>query len=303
MADAVLGLGGTAILHETFDPEAVLRTVVAERITDIYLAVPHLYRLIEHPDAGRLAGAALRRIVYSGTPAAPHRIARAVQVFGGARLTQVYGSTEAGGIASLVPLDHGEPELLGTVGRPFPWVRVRVVDPSTGLDQPTGTYGEVWVRSDTVMTGYVGMPQRGAEVHSAEGWLRTGDLGRWDRHGYLTLAGRLDRLINIGGLWVCPSTVEQALLTHPDVHNAAVYSIRDLDRVEYLHAAVELRPGASRRLPPLRDHVAGLLSLLHAPHAYTLWDRMPVDDNGRPDRARLRTRPVTGFVLPTTPSR
>lgn len=303
MVDAVLGLGGTVILHETFDPAAVLRDAVTKRITDVYLAVPHLYRLIEHPDVHRLTGSALRRIVYSGTPAAPSRIAHAVRVFGGARLTQVYGSTEAGGIAGLAPIDHGEPELLGTVGKPFPWATVRVVDPSTGLDQAPGAHGEVWVRSDTVLTGYVGMPERTAEVLSPGGWLRTGDIGRWDRHGYLTLIGRLNRLINIDGLWVCPSTVEQALLAHPDVTSAAVYSIRDLDRVEYLHAAVELRPHASRRLPPLRDHVANLLSPLHAPHAYTLWDRMPTDETGRPDRARLRTRPVTGFVAPTAPDR
>lgn len=296
MLDAVLSRGGSVVLHENFDASEVLRAFRTLRITDVYLAVPHLYRLVDHPDISRTDLSSLRRVVYSGSPASPQRIAKAFRVFGAA-INQVYGTTEAGGIASLNPLDHWERELLPTVGRPFPWVDVRISDPKTGQEVPRGEVGEVWVRSETTMDGYLGDPKLTAEVLHG-GWLRTGDTGRWDRYGCLRLVGRVGHVINSGGIKVYPSSVEQALLTHPSVTNAAVYAIRDLDGVEYPHAAVELHDGAACAPEQLRDHVARTLSPLHAPVAFTVWDRFPLDAAGRPDRACLRSHPVTAFVTP-----
>jgi fatty-acyl-CoA synthase len=290
MVDAVLSRGGTVALHEKFDASAVLRELTVRAVTDVYLAVPHLYGLLDHPDINRIDASTLRRVVYSGSPVAPHRAAHARQVFGAA-LIQVYGTAEAGGISSLSPLDHWEPALLGTVGRPFPWVDVRI---GAGTTEP-GVAGEVWVRSATVMTGYLDDSARTEHV-LRDGWLRTGDIGCWDRCSYLRLVGRIGQVISSGGLKVAPASVEQALLAHPDVTNAAVYAIRDLDRVEYVHAAVELRTGAGCTPRQLHEHVARLLTPLHAPAAFTLWNRLPLDDQGKVDRSGLRSRPVTAFV-------
>lgn len=287
MVDAILACGGTVVLHEDFDAGGTLRAVAELRVTDVYLGVPHLYRLLEHPDLAGTDLSSLRQLIYSATPAAPARIAAAVEVFGD-RLVQVYGTTEAGGITSLSPLDHREPELLGSVGRPFPWVDVALRDPESGAEVPRGEVGEVCVRSPTVMAGY--LP---AELDAGvlrDGWLRTGDLGRWDRYGYLRLTGRVGDVIKSGGLKLHPAAIERALLAHPAVHNAVVYGVKDRDYVERVHAAVEPVAGARCDTAALAAHVAATLSAVHVPSVITVWARLPLLRSGKPDRAAIRSR-------------
>jgi fatty-acyl-CoA synthase len=286
MADAALSGGGAVVLHNGFAAGEVLHAVAAHRVTDVYLAVPHLYRLLDHPGIADADLSSLRRVVYSGTPAAPARIAAAVEIFGD-RLVQVYGTTETGGITSLTPLDHREPELLGTAGRPFPWVSLEIREPAAGAEVARGQTGEVWVRSPTTMAGYL-------DAEPAEGgWVRTGDLGRWDRHGYLQLVGRTGDVVKSGGMKLYPAAIEQVLLGHPQVRDAVAYGVRDDDYVEHLHAAVELRDTGRCTVAELRKHVADALPATHVPEEISIWDRLPLGESGKPDRHLLRTRKGT----------
>ncbi|NJQ14043.1 class I adenylate-forming enzyme family protein [Streptomyces bohaiensis] len=289
MADAVLAEGGRVLLHAGFDTAAVLRAVADHRVTDVYLAVPHLYALVEDPATARADLSPLRRVIYSGTPAAPHRIAAAHALLGPA-LIQLYGTTEAGGISNLTPEDHREPELLPTVGRPFPWVEVLIREPGSDTEVPRGEEGEVWVRSRTVMDGYSADPAHTART-LRDGWLCTGDLGHWDRYGYLRLAGRSGQVVKSGGLKIHPVAVESALLSHPGVARAAVYGVRDADHREHVHAAVVPRPGATCSAEELRAHVGAALSPLHAPVAFAFRESLPLTERGKPDTALLRSVP------------
>ncbi|MCK1798567.1 fatty acid--CoA ligase family protein [Streptomyces sp. XM4193] len=293
MVDSVLADGGSAILHRDFRAPEVLRTIAEHRVTDTYLAVPHLYRLTDEPASTRPDLSSLRRVIYSGTPAAPHRVAEAREVFGGA-LIQLYGTSEAGGISSLTPEDHLEPELLPTVGRPFPWVRVRITEPGTDREVARGEIGEICVRAPTVMDGYLsGSGPAESEAKTADGWLRSGDLGHWDKYGYLRLTGRHGRVIKSGGLKIHPESVERSLLAHPAVREAVVYGVQDADRVEHVHAAVVRHPehpcSVDELVDRLNAHVSADLSPLHAPAEITFWDSMPLTERGKPDRARLRS--------------
>ncbi|MFB6673944.1 class I adenylate-forming enzyme family protein [Streptomyces sp. NPDC056390] len=286
MADAVLSGGGTVVLHDGFDPDDVLRAFAQQHVTDVYLAVPHLYRLLDHPGIDTTDLSSLRRITYSGTPAAPGRVERAVRLFGDV-LIQVYGTTEAGGISSLNPLDHREPELLGSVGRPFPWVRLEIRTPGGGPQVERGVTGELWVNSPTVTAGYLDDDElTGATLR--DGWLRTGDLGHWDRYGYLRLDGRVGDVIKHGGLKLDPTAIEDALLQHPQVRQATVFGVRDDDYVEQVHAAVELHSGAARTSCDLRGYVAATLTPEHTPVRISVWPQLPLTPSGKPDRAYLR---------------
>ena len=287
MVDAVLTGGGSIVLHEGFDADDVLRAIAEQGVTDVYLACPHLYRLLDHPGVRDADISSLRRITYSGTPAAPARVAQAVEVFGDV-LIQVYGTTEAGGITSLNPMDHREPELLGSVGRPFPWVRLELRDPETHVEVERGQVGEVWVRSATVMDGYLG-EQGLTSTALLDGWLRTGDLGHWDKYGYLRLVGRVGNVIKSGGLKLDPASIERTLLAHPQVKYAIVYGIRDEEYVEHVHAAVELRNDECTT-DELRAHVAHALTPTHVPADITVWDELPLNGSGKPDLAYLRNR-------------
>ncbi|MGW2652423.1 class I adenylate-forming enzyme family protein [Streptomyces sp. NPDC001478] len=286
MVDAVLASGGSVVLHDHFDADAVLDAFGRLGVTDTYLAVPHLYRLTE-----RLAGgggpdlSALRRVVYSGTPAAPRRIAEALRWFEGP-LSQLYGSSEAGGICGLDRLDHREPELLGSVGRPFPWVGLRLCDPDTGREVPRGAAGEVCVRSATVMDGYLG--RAATEGRTPDGWLRTGDLGLLDVYGRLRLTGRLGQVIKSGGQKVHPAAVERVLTECPAVRQAVVFGVTDEDRVERVHAAVSLHPGSEDDEARLRAHVGARLDSAHVPVRISRWPELPLNDSGKPDVRYLR---------------
>ncbi|WP_010035532.1 MULTISPECIES: fatty acid--CoA ligase family protein, partial [Streptomyces] len=301
MADAVLCAGGTVVLHDEFDADATLTAIAELGVTDVYLAVPHLYRLLDHPLVTSYDLSSLRRITYSGTPAAPERVRQAVRVFGDV-LIQVYGTTEAGGISSLTPLDHREPELLGSAGRPFPWVRVEIREPDSGTPLGRGRSGEIWINSPTVSAGYLDDAELTAATYR-DGWLRTGDLGHWDRYGYLRLDGRVGDVIKHGGLKLDPSAIEAALLKHPQVRQAAVFGVRDEDLVEQVHAAVELHSGAGHTSCDLRDYVAATLTPEHAPLSVSIWPELPLTPTGKPDRTRLRgaTAPIRIRPTPKTP--
>ncbi|RJK98191.1 class I adenylate-forming enzyme family protein [Vallicoccus soli] len=294
MLDAALARGGSVVLHAGFDAGAVLDAVAADAVTDAYLAVPHLYALLDHPRLGATDLSRLRRVVYSGTPAAPHRVAEAARRVGPA-LVQVYGTTETGGISCLHALDHAEPELHGTVGRPFPWVDLRLVG-EDGRDAAPGEVGEVWVRSPTTMDGYLGEAGTG---RAPDGAVRTGDLARRTPTGHLELVGRRGRVLKVGGLKVHPAAVEQALLAHPDVVLAAAWGVSDAQRVEHLLAAVQVRPAATATGTALADHVAGLLGGPYRPERVEVAARLPLTPSGKPDVARL----AAGSAPAATPDR
>ncbi|MCF3179444.1 long-chain fatty acid--CoA ligase [Streptomyces polychromogenes] len=291
MADVVLASGGSLVVHDRFDTAEVLRALAAERITRVYVTVPQLYRLLDHPDTAGTDLSALRQLIYSGCTASPARLADAVRVFG-PRLVQCYGSTEAGRITLLDQLDHFEPELLPSVGRPFPGVEVRVCDPATGLEVPRGGSGEVQVRSPYAMAGYQGLPAESAAALLPDGWLRTGDLGHLDAYGYLHLADRIGRVIKAAGVKVRPAEVERALLTHSAVADCAVFGTPDPVTGEAVHAAVVLRVPCEP--DELRRHVAAVLSPAHAPARIVRWPELPLTESGKPDHRRLAGAAVSG---------
>lgn len=284
MIDAVLLQGGSVVLHDDFDTDAVL-DAIESGVTEIYLAVPHLCALLDHPRTAHTDLTGLRRVIYSGMPAAPHRVAAAREMFGDA-VVHVYGCTETGGISALTPEDHDEPLLRGTVGRPFPWVEVSVRDPESDEAVPPGRNGAIWVRSTTNADGYWADP--GNDQIGPDGWFCTGDLGSLEQHGRLRLVGRLSGMIKLGGFKIYPAAVESALREHSDVSDAVVHGVRDHERRETVQAVVVPRGGASVDQTELSEHVAQLLSRAHAPTRVVVWHGVPLTQSGKPDRRLVR---------------
>lgn len=286
MIDGVLAASGSVVLHESFRLDAARRALIEQGVTDCYFAVPHLYELADDPHIADQNLGNLRNVIYSGSPAAPHRIARAARVFGPA-LLQSYGSTEAGPITYLGPWEHRDADLLPTVGRPYPGVRVRVCHRHPARDLPAGRVGEVWVKSGNLMEGYLTDPTLTAKV-LRDGWLRTGDLGYLDQRGYLRLTGRIGHVIKNKGLRVYPATLEKTLLGHPDVSDVAVIGTYRRNDYEEAYAAVTLRSGATVSLSDLREHLISELSADQAPAIIAQWAALPRDGQGKTDKRRLR---------------
>ncbi|WP_051938955.1 class I adenylate-forming enzyme family protein [Phaeacidiphilus oryzae] len=288
MADAVLASGGSVLLHERMRPEEVLRAVEEHRVTRTYLATPHVYELADRyrADGGDLSS--LRQVVYGGCPASPTRIVEAAELLGPV-LVQGYGASESGRMTFLGPHDHLDPETAGTVGRPFPGVRIKVCRPGTDQEAPAGETGEVCVSSPHLMEGYWGDPARTARTLRG-GWYHTGDLGHLDAQGRLHLLGRIADVVKTEGIKVYPAIVEREILRMPAVAQAAVYGVRDESDIEHVHAAVVPRAGARVTAEEVRDRVGAALSGLHAPEEVLLLDAMPLSTSGKPDRSLLRRK-------------
>ncbi|MFC9236280.1 type I polyketide synthase [Streptomyces decoyicus] len=214
----VVAVGATAHLMQGLAADEVLEALRAERSTFL-VGVPTLFHhMVEAARDGDFAAPELRLCMVAGS-ACPVRLHRAFQETFGISLLASYGSTETGG-AITTNLPDG-PQVEGSCGLPLPGLDLRLTDPRTGDEVAVGQEGEVRVSSPAVMLGYHHQPEATSAVLS-EGWYRTGDLGRLDDAGYLTLTGRLKELIIRGGENIHPGEVEEVLHQIPGVAEAAV---------------------------------------------------------------------------------
>ena len=244
-----------------FDPEAFLRTVERERITTLFMIPTAINMVLDCPALGRYDTSSLRRIIYGGAPMAERRIVEAVSAFGPV-LYQIYGSSEAPNMLTcLSAQDHvfeGEPPArLRSAGRPAYNVDLRIVD-ETGADCPPDTVGEIISRGPHTMRGYWKDPALTAE-RKVDGWIHTGDMGRFDEHGYVHVVDRKDDVIITGGFNVWPAEVENALCAHPDVAEAIVFGVADDKWGEAVVAVVVAKADRSLDAGALTAHLQPLL--------------------------------------------
>ncbi|MFB7668775.1 AMP-binding protein [Kitasatospora sp. NPDC056138] len=287
LVDLTLSAGGTVVLLDDFDPAEVLAAIERERITRLFLLPPLLYQLLDHPDIAHRDTSSLSNLMYGGCQASPVRLADAVRQLGPV-LFQFYGQNEAGGISTLATEDHDpdRPDRLRTAGRVLPGVEVVIRDES-GNDLPVGELGEICVRSGSVMKGYWKQPELTAEV-LRDGWLHTGDLGRLDEDGYLTVVDRLKDMIIVVGGHVYTTELEDLLNSHPQVRQSAVFGVPDVDRMEQVHAVVVPVPGGSVDEQELRELVLSERGAMYEPARISFAAELPLTDVGKPDKKALR---------------
>jgi long-chain acyl-CoA synthetase len=225
---------------------------------------------------------------------------RALDCFG-PRLVQIYGQGEAPMTITVLPVedhydDHDGRRLdrLGSVGRAQTGVELAVLDHSDAPARP-GEIGEVCVRGDVVMAGYLNNPQATAST-LANGWLHTGDLGRVDERGYLTLVDRSKDLIISGGSNIYPREIEEVLLRHPRVREVAVVGVPDAEWGEVAVAVVV----AATPTPPEAEFDALCLQSLarfKRPKRYVFVEALPKNATGKVLKRELRER-IAGPTRP-----
>ncbi|WP_406115732.1 AMP-binding protein [Kitasatospora purpeofusca] len=287
IADSTLSAGGTVVLHYTFDPAEVLATIARERITNTMLLPPLLYQVIDHPDAEHTDFSSLRGITYGGTPSSPSRIAEAVRRLGPV-LQQGYGQFEAGAVSFLTAAEHDpdRPDILRTSGRPVPGVEVEIRD-AAGRVLSVGEVGEICARSGQVMEGYWKNPELTAQV-LRDGWVLTGDLGRLDERGYLTVVDRIKDMIAVVGGHVYTTELEDFLNTHPAVLQNAVYGVKGDGGHERVHTTVVTAVGTAVTADELRTWVREGRGEMYEPDHVHFTEALPLTDAGKPDKKLLR---------------
>jgi long-chain acyl-CoA synthetase len=236
----------------------------------------------------------LKSIIYGGGPMYVADSLRALDRFG-PRLVQIYGQGEAPMTITVLPVeDHFDDhdgrrfERLGSVGRAQTGVELAVLDPDDA-PLPAGEIGEVCVRGDIVMAGYLNNPQATASA-LANGWLHTGDLGRLDDRGYLTLVDRSKDLIISGGSNIYPREVEEILLLHPAIKEVAVIGVPDAQWGESVLAAVVKKEGHVPDEQELDLFCLEHIARFKRPKRYVFVDELPKNATGKVLKRELRER-------------
>ncbi|MEZ4332647.1 MAG: long-chain-fatty-acid--CoA ligase [Myxococcota bacterium] len=226
--------GAEGVLVRELDPALVLRLIERHRVTHSLL-VPAVLRVLPlTPGVERTDVSSLRAIVYGASPISEEVLVRAMKTFG-CGFIQVYGLTETSGAITAMPPEDHDPtgpraHLLRAAGKPWGDVELRIVDAASKRDLPEGAVGEVWCRSRLNMKGYWRNPEATAAVFpegrdaSGLGWFRTGDAG-YLRDGYLYIHDRVKDMIVSGGENIYPAEVENVLMAHPAVVDAAVIGV------------------------------------------------------------------------------
>ncbi|MFC9483985.1 acyl-CoA synthetase [Streptomyces griseus] len=258
--------------------------------------VPTMYhRLAEVLDApagtaerDALAGAlASARLLVSGSAALPVHDHERIAAATGRRVIERYGMTET--LMNTGIRADGVPRP-GTVGPPLAGVELRLVEEDgTALDA-AGAIGEIQVRGPNLFTGYLNRPDATAAAHTADGWFRTGDVGTVDADGYVAIVGRkATDLIKSGGYKIGAGEIENVLLAHPGVREAAVTGEEDADLGERVVAwVVAADPGSPPAAEELADHVAAQLAPHKRPRTVRYLDALPRNDLGKIMKRSLR---------------
>ena len=275
-------VGASVVIAERFNPTTFFETVERERPT-FFSAVPTIYSMLAAlPDDVRPDTSSVRFAVCGAAPAPAELLARFEDRYG-FPLVEGYGLSEATCGSTINPIDGSRKP--GTVGLPFPGQELRIVGSEGDTVEP-GENGEVEVRGQNVMRGYLGRPSETAAVIS-DGWLRTGDLGHIDEDGYLTIVGRSKEMIIRGGENIYPKEIEDVLAGDPAVLEAAVVGVPDEKWGEVVVAFVQPRPGATVNLGELKARCRGSLSSYKRPTTIHVLEVLPKSAVGKLDKRSL----------------
>jgi long-chain acyl-CoA synthetase len=279
--------GGTLLLLPRFDPLQVLKSAARYR-PSLFPGAPTMYQAIaHHPKVGKYDLSSIEACI-SGAAPLSLEVQRDFEAITGGRVCEGYGLTEASPVTHCNPI-HGE-RRNGTIGLPFPSTDARVVDPATGALVGVDGVGELEVRGPQVMAGYWHRPEETADV-LRDGWLRTGDIATMDADGYFTIVDRAKDLIIVGGINVYPREVEDILVGHPAVVDAAVIGVPDERRGEVPFGYVVLAKGATATEAELLDHCRTNLARYKVPRGIEFRPELPKTFIGKVLRKDLRNPP------------
>jgi fatty-acyl-CoA synthase len=304
-------VGGAIIPQLTFDPATTLRAIELHRADDVLLVPTMTLLILDELRARPRELPTLRSVISSGQRSPAGIWKEIFALLRPAEVTTGYGMTEVTATMTLTRPDDPFERLLSTNGRmrevgpagdPALGGKLavyRVVDPETGRELPPGEVGELRAKGPCVTRGYYNKPEATAAAFDAEGWLRTGDLGRFDADGYLTLVGRLKESYRCGGEQVMPTEVEDVLTSHPAVLQAHVVPVPDARMGEAGAAFVVLRAEPSVEPEALKQLCAERLARFKVPK-YVLpirAEELPTTPSGRARKFLLTRRAIEHLKL------
>ncbi|MGB9678402.1 MAG: long-chain-fatty-acid--CoA ligase [Thermoanaerobacteraceae bacterium] len=276
-------LGATVTIKENFMPKDTLDTLINEKIT-VFCGVPSMFAiLMRMAEKGQFK--ALRLAISGGAPLAPE-IQRGFEEKFNFPLVEGYGLSEAAPVALLNPLEPDAVRKPGSIGFPLPCLEAKIVDENDN-EVAVGEVGELVLKGSNIMLGYHNMPEDTA-ITLKNGWLHTGDLAKKDDEGYFYIVDRIKDMIILGGLNVYPREVEDALLEHPDILEAAVIGVGDPLKGEDVKAFVVLKEGSTADRKEIQKFLKNKLAAFKIPQIFEFVTELPKNAAGKIQKKLLK---------------
>ena len=279
--------GCTEVVVEKFDPLVVLASVHKERCTALY-GVPTMFIAeLDHPMFSMFDMSCLRTGIMAGS-LCPVELMKRVSEKMFMTITSVYGLTESSPGMTQTCLNDTFEQRCTTVGRDYPFVEVKVLDPETGEECPPGVQGEMCCRGFNVMKGYYKNPKATAEVIDENGFLHSGDLGIKDEQGFYRITGRIKDMIIRGGENVYPREIEEFLYQMPGVKDVQVAAVPSKKYGEEVGAFIILQPGVTMEPEDVRDFCKGKIARYKTPKYVFFIDEFPLTGSGKIQKFKLK---------------
>ena len=288
-------VGGCNVImsQRSYNPEATLQILQDEQATDIHIVPTHLVSMLALADTAKYDLSKVKQIYYAASPMPFELLKRGIERFGPI-FAQGYGQTESGPDITVLPkechdiLDKSpeEQKIATSCGLPCPGVHVKIVDEDLN-GVPPYAVGDIAVKSKSLMEGYWRMPEETAQA-IVNGWLYTGDMGYYDKQGFIYIADRKKDMIITGGENVFPREIEEVLYRHPAVLEAAVIGVPDEKWVERVHAVIVLKEGENVTDTSITDFCKQHLAGYKTPRSVEFADVLPKNPQGKILKREIR---------------
>jgi len=278
--------GNTMVMLRRFDPEEALRLIEKHRIT-VWTGVPTMYKRLAAlpPEVAARYDVSSVRVLGVGAAPVPYALKEWIIGHFGEVLGEGYGTTETGMISHLdAEMQTAKP---GSSGLPYRHVTISIRG-GDGTELPAGQEGEIWVRTPAVIGGYLNARPLDADTLDADGFFRTGDVGKVDEDGYLFITDRAKDMIVSGGVNIYPAEIEAAIIRHPAVQDVAVIGVPDEEFGEQVKAFCELKPGRAADAAEILAHCAGALASYKRPKSIEIVAELPRNTMGKLLKRELR---------------
>ena len=278
--------GGSVVMPHRFSATGYWDLVARYRCTWINVVPTIIAYLLNGPDPrGAALSTAQVRFCRSASAPLPPDLHRAFEEKFGIGIIETFGMTETNAPCFTNPLDPARRKI-GSPGHAF-GNEAKIIEPATGATLPPGVPGEIMVRGDNVMKCYYKDPETTARTLEPDGWLHSGDLGYLDEDGFLFVTGRIKELIIKGGENIAPREIDEAMLRHPAVLEAAAVGIPDPQYGQEIMACVVLKPGHACTPADLEEFSRRELGKYKAPKVIRIVEALPKGPSGKVQRLRL----------------
>jgi fatty-acyl-CoA synthase len=279
--------GATGYIMKQVDPNKVVEFIENYRIQNMFLVPAVIQFLVALPDIEQRDMSSLQRVFYGASPISDQVLLRAAKVLG-AEFTQLYGMTETVGGGTYLPAEAHDPEKgkLRSCGLPYPGYEIKIVD-GEGKTLPQGEVGEILIKCNTLMKGYWKKPEATAKA-VVDGWYYSGDAGYFDAEGFLYIHDRVKDMIVSGGENIYPAEVENALMSHPAIGDAAVIGVPDERWGEAVKGIVVLKPGTEATADDIIGFCRTRIAGYKTPKSIDFVEGLPRNPSGKILRRELR---------------